>query len=247
ISYSEKQPAVYTTVDNPGDIIITGNVIYKNRIFPYKNEIVSSGFDFSAYNGFKQYPANLTTPPLLPSGFITDTTGTIPQIPPPPNPLPIVDSLGLFASNDIKIPVNHYHQPNPMENHFVTALENSNTVAGCPCQDELNIQAQLIAGHKIYVTKMPVGTTSKNDRLIMFGSFYSFLPPDFSYFDGGDPTKPEEDGTGRLYLFDKTLSNMPLSGSPYFPSDNTYSPSSQPVTGVNLPRIVPGTWKSVQQ
>lgn len=242
ISYSEAKPVQYvdntisTSTDNKGDIVITGNVIYKNRIKPWVNEVVKKDY---TYNGFVQYKSSQNGLPTS-SDYLTNSDGSTVN-----NNLITdkVNGLALIASNDIKIPVSHYRQPDNKENHYTTPAEEAS--GDCPCKDTITIQAQLIAGHQITQTKVEDGKASKNDRLILYGSIFSFYPPNLSYFDRSDPNNREEEGLGRIYLYDRTLVEMMLAGTPSFPKDNTYSSETYPVIGFNLPRIVPGTWKVV--
>lgn len=243
ISYTENKPNTYinndttNTTDNEGDIVITGNVIYKNRIYPWEKEVVKANYD---HNGFKQYKSYQLSYPPLSTDFLTNSDGS-----------PVssigndekVNGLSLIASNDIKIPVMHYRHPSNKEDHYTTPSEESGS--DCPCKDTITISGQLIAGHKISQTKVDDGEKSKNDRLILYGSLYSYNPPNLSYFDRSDPNNREEGGMGRLYLFDPSLYQVQLSGTPSFPSTNTYDFKEYPVIGLTLPRIVPGTWKVV--
>ncbi len=255
VSYSEVKPSVYvdndlnSSNDNRGDIVITGNIIYKNRISPTELEVAKKDYN---YTGFRQYKSSTFTDinrnplTILPeSEYITLADG---KLSPDKDSSEKINSLALIASNDIKIPVGHYRQPDVMESKYTTPAEEIDTSKGCPCKDTLTIHGQLIAGHKITQTKITdneANKMSKNDRVILYGSYYSYEPPNLSYFGRSDPSNRAEDGLGRAYLYDKTLAEMPLAGSPRFPKDNTYSNESYPVVSSGLPRIVPGTWKMV--
>lgn len=236
ISYTETKPSLYvdnninTSTDNKGDIVITGNVIYRNKINPWESQVTSSNYN---YNGFVQVDPQTST-------SVTNTDGSNVV------PFPVgnkINGLALIASNDIKIPVMHYKHPSILENHYTTPSEEASP--DCPCKDTLTIVGQLIAGHQLTQTKVQNGDVSKNDRLILYGSIYSYLPPNLSYFDRTDPNNREEQGLGRIYLYDKTLSQVQLVGAPSFPYNTSYDFSQYPVIGLNLPRIVPGTWKVV--
>lgn len=242
ISYSEVKPIDYTdnditkAIDNKGDIVITGNVIYKNRITPWEKDVIKSDYN---YTGFRQYKSSIANPSST-SDFITDSDGKANYL---MSVSEKVNGLALIASNDIKIPVSHYKHPSTLENHYTTPAEESSS--NCPCKDTITISGELIAGHKLTQTKVADGDTSKNDRLILYGSIYSFLPPNLSYFDRTDPNNRDEEALGRIYLYDKTLAQVQLAGTPAFPNSLTYDFTSYPVIGLTLPRIVPGTWKVV--
>lgn len=245
VSYTESKPSTYvdnnlsSTTDNQGDIVITGNVIYKNKIYPEETEVASPNYSYSGFQQFSRTTGNA----------ITEASGS------PVSPLPYLDSgdptkgtekvnsLALIASNDIKIPVSHYYHPANLEDHYTTPSEEASS--NCPCKDTLRIYAQLIAGHKITQTKIDDKIRSQNDRLILHGAFYSFLPPNLSYFDRTDPENRNEVGLGRMYLYDKTLYQFQLAGTPSFPKFGTYTSEDYPVVGSSLPKIVPGTWKVV--
>lgn len=275
ISYSEKKPSPYvnedtnSNTDNNGDIVITGNIIYKNKIYKYKDEISSPKY---THDGFRQYPAWVQNK--------YDPTGQTANIPnsisdsnikwiTDANSVPVdndimpctkgpcedgneikekVDALALVSSNDIKIPVMHYYQIDTNGDEDKYDPTNAK-------QDVLTIHGQLLAGHQITQTKSkispgfplsPIVVPSKNDQLIMFGSFYSYEQPDLSYFNR-TPVDKFEYSLGRIYMFDKGLSQVPLPAVPYFPisSTNPYDPANQFIPGSNMPRIVPGTWKNV--
>lgn len=277
ISYSEKKPTTYVnedtsnTTDNNGDIVITGNIIYKNKIFKYKEQISSPNY---THEGFRQYPAwvqNAYDPvsqsSIVPSSivdsnikWITDTNSAPVALADMPctkagncgtgNDIKEkVDALALVTSNDIKIPVMHYYQ---VDKYGVEEnIYNSSNDDDKQKQDVLTIHGQLLAGHQITQTKAKMGLTpatvpSKNDQLVMFGSFYSYEQPDLSYFNR-TPIDKFENSLGRIYMFDKGLSQIPLPAVPYFPisSTNPYDPASQFIPASNMPRIVPGTWKNV--
>lgn len=273
ISYSESKPTNYTnetvsnTTDNNGDIVITGNIIYKNKIFKYKEQINSPDY---THEGFRQYPAwtqnkydpiGVVSP--VPNGiadsnikWITDGNSAPVDVADMPctkagscgtgNEIKEkVDALALITSNDIKIPVMHYYQID------ASSVEEDVFDPTNAKQDVLTIHGQLLAGHQITQTKakmgLPVDTVpSKNDQLVMFGSFYSYEQPDLSYFNR-TPVDQFEYSLGRVYMFDKGLSQIPLPAVPYFPisSTNPYDPSSQFIPAANMPKIVPGTWKNV--
>lgn len=249
ISYSEEKPTTYTdtstsgSTDNNGDIVITGNVIYKNRISPKEKSVVQKDYMFS---GVRQYLSHVKDSPST-SQYITKSDGTpvIPMIKDSNTTVDTakVDGLALIASNDIKIPVSHYYHNSTMENHYTTPTEELNTP--CPCKDSITIHGQLIAGHQITQTKISNSVVSQNDRLTIVGSMYSNLPPNLSYFNRYDPTNNYEDGLGRIYLYDKSLYEFQLAGVPIFSASSNYSTDSYPVIGSNLARIVPGTWKVV--
>jgi len=251
ISYSETKPTSYinndlnSTTDNPGDIVITGNIIYKNKIYKYKEQLVSSSY---THEGFRQYKREgLLTATSMNDSNVTwitnignDGTIDINKEAIQSDPTLKVNSLGLYASNDIKIPVIHYYQ------------DQSETFYDPAKEDELTIHGQLIAGHQITQTKAGSYNTSssKSDRIILLGSFYSFEVPNLSYFDRDtdlrlETTNVADEGPARIYIFDKTLSDIPLGGSPNFPKDSTYKPESQQIVGTLFPKIVPGTWKNV--
>lgn len=275
ISYSEKKPSPYvnedtnSNTDNNGDIVITGNIIYKNKIYKYKDEISSPKY---THDGFRQYPVWVQNK-YDPTGQTANVPNSISDSSikwiTDANSLPVdndimpctkgpcgdgneikekVDALALVSSNDIKIPVMHYYQidTNGDEDKF----DPTNAK-----QDVLTIHGQLLAGHQITQTKSkispgfplsPIVVPSKNDQLIMFGSFYSYEQPDLSYFNR-TPVDKFEYSLGRIYMFDKGLSQVPLPAVPYFPisSTNPYDPANQFIPGSNMPRIVPGTWKNV--
>jgi len=253
----------YATNDN-GDIIITGNIVYKNKIYPYPSDklvdstytpFMSSYYSSKAFRQYDPILSNNTAPTSIDDPNFTswvtasngnpqlDASGYIYQD-------RKLNSLNLIASNDIKIPVGYYKQSN--EDVFNASKE-----------DVVEIFGQLISGNRITQT----GTSdnndrSKNDRLIMYGSFYSYEPPNLIYFNR-EPIEPDEvltclpkktkdlpsyESMARLYLFDKTLSRVPLAGSPFFPpivgSNANYE--DQYIVGADLPRIVKGSWKSIQ-
>jgi hypothetical protein len=233
------------TTDNPGDIVITGNIIYKNKIYKYKDQVISPSY---THEGFRQYKReglltatsindnNVTWITNIENDGVIDINKTAMQA----DPTLKVNSLGLYASNDIKIPVMHYYQ------------DQSETFYDPAKEDELTIHGQLIAGHQITQTKAGNDNTasSKSDRILLFGSFYSFEVPNLSYFDRDtdirlENTSVTDEGPARIYIFDKTLAEIPLGGSPYFPKDSTYKPESQQIVGTLFPKIVPGTWKNV--
>ena len=255
VSYSETKPGlpfgyidnnINTSNDNPGDIVITGNVIYKNKISKSDSDIAKKDY---VYDGFRQYisskPINLS--PVDPTDYITASDGKpMPSIPVGEK----VNSLALIASNDIKIPVSNFNQTDTSEEVFTTPVQEDLTSgnpnsSGCPCKDTLTVHGQLVAGHKITQTKVDDAFTSKNDRIILYGSFYSYEPPNLAYFGRSSPDNRNEEGLGRMYLYDKTLAQLPLAGSPRFPKDTSYSIQSYPVVASGLPRIIPGTWKVV--
>ncbi|MFN4150268.1 MAG: hypothetical protein ACK4IX_04950, partial [Candidatus Sericytochromatia bacterium] len=135
ISYSEAKPTTYidntttSTTDNAGDIVITGNVIYKNKIYNNREQMTFKYDKWSdlAYDhdGFRQYTAStqnkfdaenpsnalLNSPTAITDSaidWLTNVNG---------DPVNLtrsdgekVDSLSLIASNDIKIPVMQYYQ-----------------------------------------------------------------------------------------------------------------------------------------
>ena len=126
---------------------------------------------------------------------------------------------------------------------YTTAQYNSSSK-----QDVLTIHGQLIAGHQLTQTKADTDNkaSSKNDQLVMYGAFYSFVPPILSYFDRTDYLYPNQESTARLYLFDQTLAQVPLGGSPYFPLiAGNYTTTSLYVPGIDIAQIVPGTWKVI--
>jgi hypothetical protein len=277
ISYSEKKPANYintdlnSTTDNPGDIVITGNVIYKNKVYKYHDkETIPADKDkirqYTYEDGSRQYEArfndkngnNINTPQpstildVLYSDnsrvpWVTEKDGSLTKdgsgnILVDSNNRAKVNGLALIASNDIKIPVMQYYQ-DLNENTFDPKLLSDPTSK----QDLLVIHGQLIAGHQLTQTKAGTNnsSTSKNDQLIMYGSFYSNIPPNFSYFDRDNPTNTAEESISRLYLLDKSILQVPLTGIPYFPKDSTYTGDAQYISGLDLPKIVPGSWKLV--
>ncbi|MFN8576848.1 MAG: hypothetical protein U0354_08310 [Candidatus Sericytochromatia bacterium] len=236
VSYTEEKPTTYidnslsNSTDNKGDIVITGNIIYRNKISPWESDVVKSDYN---HNGFRQMDRDS-------SNFVTNNDGSpVSSLPPSQK----VNGLALIASNDIKIPVGHYNHSSTLENHYTTTSEE--TSSNCPCKNTLTISAQLVAGHKLTQTRVGDNEVSKNDRLILYGSIYSYLPPNLSYFDRTDPNNREEQGLGRIYLYDKTLDRVQLAGTPSFPINTNYANNFYPVIGLNLPRIVPGTWKVV--
>lgn len=251
ISYSEAKPLNYinndmnVTTDNPGDIVITGNIIYKNKIYKYKDQVISPSY---TQEGFRQYKReglltatsmtdnNVTWVTSIGNDGVMDINKTAMQV----DTTLKVNSLGLYASNDIKIPVMHYYQ------------DQSETFYDPTKEDELTIHGQLIAGNQITQTKAGSSNTasSRSDRILLFGAFYSFAVPNLSYFDRDtdirlETTSVTDEGPARIYIFDKTLAEIPLGGSPYFPKDSTYKPESQQIVGTLFPKIVPGTWKNV--
>lgn len=300
ISYSEVKPTTYTiddpniTTDNPGDIVITGSIIYKNKIFPKKEQL--SHPKYETHSGFRQYAASTLdiykhhpyeamgkdasggnpTPTSVSDTIsnikwiteLPDRSATPPAINKEGIPLSVMpkdprtndfeklNSLALISSNDIKIPVMHYYQIDsgtskeeedfdPPQNPYVRPS----------MKDILTIHGQLIAGHQLTQTKAKIKANllapyltvpSKNDQLVMFGSFYSQEQPDLSYFDRS-PSNSYDTSIGRIYMFDKALSQVPLPGTPYFPTSTTnpYAPNNQFVASSNMPRIVPGTFKNI--
>jgi hypothetical protein len=288
ISYSEAKPTTYidntttSTTDNAGDIVITGNVIYKNKIYNNREQMTFRYNQWSdlAYDhdGFRQYtastqnkfdaedpsnvlknsPISITDPSI---DWLTDLNGDPTNLSRTDGEK--VDSLSLIASNDIKIPVMQYHQDsnesifNDNDNDGVTDYPDTSNLPSTALNsyplpyialkhDILTIHAQLIAGHKITQTKAGTSNdkSSKNDQLIMYGSFYSHEPPNLSYFDR-QSTFDYEESMGRIYMYDKTHNSSPLAGSPYFAKDNTYSGDKTYTAGINFPRVLPGTWKVV--
>lgn len=290
ISYSEEKPISYidnttsSTTDNTGDIVITGNIIYKNKVYNNREQMTYRYDEYSdlAYDhdGFRQYTAatqnkfdpdapldaNKTLPLSIndtPSrvDWITDVDGTPTNLERADGEK--VDSLALISSNDIKIPVMQYYQDSnetvfndndndgktdyPDTSNLPSSALNKYPVPYIPLKhDILTIHGQLIAGHKITQTKAGTNNeaTSKNDQLIMYGSFYSYAPPNLSYFDRQSNLKYEE-SMGRIYMYDKTLNTVPLAGVPYFPKDTNYNENSNYVAGLDFPRILPGTWQVV--
>ncbi|MFN8674218.1 MAG: hypothetical protein U0457_19310 [Candidatus Sericytochromatia bacterium] len=285
ISYSEVAPSPIipaqrnkylnedfnNTTDNPGDIVITGNVIYKNKVYKTKEQVTDPNYQ---HEGFRQYyfgasPTSIsqldTVIPWV-TGNLSDSKEGLPLDPmkkldvdfgiSDPNPLKF-NSLALISSNDIKIPVMHYYQTITNSSDPRYGKEDDEfDVYQDPfvrpyMKDTLTIHGQLIAGHQLTQTKASIKpnlitphTTipSKNDQLVMYGSFYSREQPDLSYFDRS-PADAFDTSIGRIYMFDKALSAVPLAGAPYFPIDSTYTTTYVPT--VNLPRIVPGTFKNV--
>jgi type II secretory pathway pseudopilin PulG len=209
--------------DNPassakqGDITICGNVMYRNKVY------------FTPGQGARQYDPGQPTPSSLADvrTWITNldgspTTSTLPNGDQVPVGRP--NSLALYASNNINVPLRPY-------------LSGTETAAGP--NDVLRIMGQILAGANSSISAatktsnsteyrfrqvLPSGSTitaSDWDLLRIYGSVSTFNSPLTSYFNQ------------REYRYDKTLQAMPMLGQPYIAPAATY---------LYIPQIIPGSW-----
>jgi hypothetical protein len=218
VSYSDNAASSF----GPGDITICGNVRYRNKVYFYTGQ------------GARQYDPSQATPSNLSDSRTwytnvdgTPTTTTLPNGDQVPVGRP--NSLALYASNNVNIPLRPY-------------LNASEVYAGP--NDNIAVMAQILAGanssissatkasstdaggDKYYNVRqvLPSGSTitaSLYDILRFYGSVSSFNSPKTSYFNQ------------REYHYDKTLQAMPMLGQPLI------SPAA---TFLNIPQIIPGSW-----
>lgn len=207
---------------NKGDIIIAGNIRYRNYV-------VYDDSDPTAIRQLDPHPESpysqtLSTSPAIDSlsdadgMWVTNTDGSLFRDA-NGNPVGRLCGLGLFASNEIKISTMHYYVSSETSAH----------------KDMVQIKGELVAGNKIRAFNPTPSQISNYDEFHFYGTVYSLTVPSFAnYFN-----------KYRTYLYDKALFVNPLMGAPYFPkAQGDYK--NQTVFN-NFPKLVPGTWQQLAQ
>lgn len=210
VSYTEQKPTNYN-VYNKGDIIIIGNIWYRNGL--YTNDYIS----WREYTPPGARPTSPTDPNITwltnKDGSIVTTTDSAGRV----QPKGLISGLGLIAVNDVKFPTAPY---------WATDISGNDKTDDAP-----EIDAQIIAGHS-FSQFQTTSNKSNRDKFYFYGSIYSYLAPQFDYFQ-----------INRYYFLDKSLFIVPLLGEPFFPKDDTYK--SQHIAGTTITEILPGTWKTI--
>lgn len=221
---------------NKGDIVIVGNVLYRN--------------DFYALPSDKTQLRQLDPQPITPYSRSRNVNPPITGISDPSvmwttrtdgyvnrdvsgATVGNICGLGLFATYDIKI--------------SVTPLFRAGHEApgGPDAPDSITINGQLVAGNKVWVhgddqssglpfpppDYLPDATFfSDIDMLNIYGTIYSRETPNFSeYFR-----------VRREYFFDKSLEKNPLIGAPYYPA--TAGDYRTQTIFSQFPKLVQSTW-----
>lgn len=229
IATSPKYRYDYTPY-NKGDIVVVGNVVYRNRF--YQNPL--------ALNEARQYdpqpsspytsasPSTINDPSIM---WVTNVDGTLYREENEESPVGRHNSLGLFASNDVKIAVNAYY------------YGGSESTVPTSTSEKIRIMGQLVAGNRITISgrknngtlidKWETSTVfSERDVLEVFGTLYSRDIPIF-----GDYFRRY-----RYNHYDKSLFVNPLIGAPYYPKvDGDYR--NQSIFN-NFPKLVNGSWRA---
>jgi type II secretory pathway pseudopilin PulG len=229
VSFTTTPPSNYTHY-NKGDIVVVGNVVYRNRFYQNPNALNESRqYDPQPVAPYSSAsPTSINDPSIM---WVTNVDGTLSRDG-EGEPLGRHNALGLYASNDVKFAVNAYYYGG-----------SEGTIPAEPAYEQVRVMGQVVAGNRIAVSgrnssgnlisdwsTSPVA--SERDHLQFFGSLYSQSLPTF-----GDYFRRY-----RLNHYDKSLFVNPLIGAPYYPKvDGDYR--NQSIFN-NFPKLVNGSWQA---